>query len=519
MIQRSAVDAFLRRKLDNWLWMKQLKREDLLQEFKHYKVKPVFKGPEEPWLHQLVCFHIGMCNPEFLFLLDMGTGKTRIILHAITQAQREKKLKRALVTVNSQLTIDSWDTGIEKYSDLEPVIINSSTVEEKWEKLIAPTGDIAVIDYTGLHLALSKKIKQGKKGVLLRDDAKVKQLKKIYNFYDADESQELRNTDTLRYAIIRSLTKEMDFRYASTGTPMGRNPEDMFSQFLLVDHGETFSDTLGMFREAFFLKSSNGFGTEWVFDKRKDYLFNQFMQHRSIRYLEEECGDIPPRHEVPLKLDFTSEQREHYLHAVQGLISAGGKLSEMDNSYHRMRQIVAGYMHWRDEYGEHTVRLDNNPKLEMLRLLLEDSGNSKFVVSHEYTESGQMVADMLDELKIGYEWVYGGTKDKVAAKDRFIADRNKRVFLMNSEVGGTGIDGLQDVTRYLVFYESPTSPITRKQVIKRVSRSGQGKRTFIYDLILKKSIDIRVLEFIAEGNDLHKALVDGGAKVKQLLLI
>lgn len=518
MIKRSAVDAFLRRQLDSFLWMKKLTHEDIDAEFKQYKVKPVFKG-EESWLHQKICFHIGMCRPEFLFLLDMGTGKTRILLNLITQRLREKKLNRALVTVNSQLTIDSWDTAIIKYSDLEPVIINSSTTEEKWEKLIAPTGDIAVIDYTGLHLALSKKIKQGKKHVLLRDDAKVKQLKKIYNFYDADESQELRHTDTLRYAIIRSLTKEMDYRYASTGTPMGRNPEDMFSQFLLVDHGETFGDTLGMFNEAFFLKSSNGFGVEWIFDKRKEHLFNQFMQHRSIRYLEAECGDIPTCHPVPLKLDFTTEQREHYLNAVQGLINAGGKLSEMDNNYHRMRQIVAGYMHWHDEYGEHTVRFEHNTKLEMLRLLLEDSGNSKFVVSHEYTESGKMITEMLDELKIGYEWVWGGTKDKVAALNRFLADRSKRVWVMNSDVGGTGVDGLQGVVRYLVFYESPTSPIVRKQVIKRVHRSGQTKRTFIYDLIIKKSIDIRVLEFIAEGNDLHDALVDGGSKVKQLLLI
>ena len=518
MIKHSAVDDFLRRKLESFLWMKKLTHEDIDAEFKQYKVKPVFKG-EESWLHQKICFHIGMCRPEFLFLLDMGTGKTRILLNLITQRLREKKLKRALVTVNSQLTIDSWDTSIAKYSDLEPVIINSSTAEEKWEKLISPSGDIAVIDYTGLHLALSKKIKQGKKHVLLRDDAKVKQLKKIYNFYDADESQELRNTDTLRFAIIRALTKEFDYRYASTGTPMGRNPEDMFSQFLLVDHGETFSDTLGMFREAFFLKSSNGFATEWIFDKRKERLFNQFMQHRSIRYLEAECGDIPTCHPVSLKLDFTTEQREHYLQAVQGLINAGGKLSEMDNNYHRMRQIVAGYMHWHDEYGEHTVRFEHNVKLEMLRLLLEDSGSSKFVVSHEYTESGKMITEMLDELKIGYEWVWGGTKDKVAALHRFLTDRSKRVWVMNSEVGGTGTDGLQDVVRYLVFYESPTSPITRKQVIKRVHRAGQTKRTFIYDLIIKKSIDIRVLEFIAEGNDLHRALVDGGSNIKQLLLI
>ena len=518
MISKQAIAAFLRQPRDSWLWMKKLTREDLLADLNQMKVKPYFKT--EPWLHQLVCFRIGLACPQFLFLLDMGTGKTHILLNLITQRLREKKLQRALVTVNGQLTISSWGKAVEVHSDLEPILINSSSAEEKWEKLIAPTGDLTVIDYAGLNLALSKKVKQGTKQIWMRDDSKVEKLKKIYNFFVADESHEAKNTDTLRFAILRTLTKEMEYRYASTGTPMGRNPQDVFGQFLLVDHGETFSDTLGMFREAFFLQGLNNFGArEFTFNKKKEALFNEFMQHRSIRYADDECGDIPPCKIIQLTLDFTPEQREHYLNAVEGLISAGGKLSEMDNNYHRMRQIVAGYMHWTDQYGEHTVRFDRNIKLEMLKVLLEDSGNSKFVISHEYTESGRMITEMLDELKIGYEWVYGGTKDKVAAKDRFIADLSKRVFVMNSEVGGTGTDGLQDVVRYLVFYESPTSPITRKQVIKRVHRSGQSKRTFIYDLTIRGSIDKRVLDFIAEGNNLHDALVAGHLNVKQLLLL
>ena len=274
MIKRSAVDAFLRRKLDSFLWMKQLTHEDIEAEFKHYKVKPVFKGVES-WLHQKICFHIGMCRPEFLFLLDMGTGKTRILLNIMTQLLRESRLQRALVTVNGQLTISSWEKAVEVHSDLEPILINSSSHEEKWEKLIAPTGDLAVIDYAGLNMALSKKIKKGSKTVWLRDDAKVRQLKKIYNFFVADESHEAKSTETLRFAILRALTKDFEFRYASTGTPMGRNPEDVFGQFLLVDHGETFSDTLGMFREAFFLQGFNNWGArEYTFDKKKENLFN-----------------------------------------------------------------------------------------------------------------------------------------------------------------------------------------------------------------------------------------------------
>jgi SNF2 family DNA or RNA helicase len=129
-----------------------------------------------------------------------------------------------------------------------------------------------------------------------------------------------------------------------------------------------------------------------------------------------------------------------------------------------------------------------------------------------------MITELLESLGIQFEWIWGGCKDPINAVARFIGTPDKRVLVMNSEVGGTGTDGLQDVARYLVFYESPTSPITRKQVIKRVHRSGQKHRTFIYDLIIKDSIDIRVLDFIAEGHDLHAALIDGKVFNKQLLL-
>jgi SNF2 family DNA or RNA helicase len=251
---------------------------------------------------------------------------------------------------------------------------------------------------------------------------------------------------------------------------------------------------------------------------KKEKLFYDFMQNRSIRYTEDECGDIPKCQEIPLYVEFSTEQREHYLRAVEGLINAGGKFADIDNSYHKMRQIVAGFIHWDDEHGEHTIRLDDNPKMDMLEELLDSSGSAKIIISHEYTESGKMIAEKLTELGIDYEWVWGGSKDDIKAVERFKSQSSKRVFLMQSAVGSTGVDGLQDVARYMVFWESPTSPITRRQAIKRISRSGQLKRTFVYDLIIKNSIDIRVLEFIQQGRDIHEALVEGRSKSTSLLL-
>jgi hypothetical protein len=73
LINRQAINSYLDRDFDNFLWMKRLTREAIMRELNSLKVKPTFKT--EPWLHQLVCFYIGICNPRFLYLLDMGLGK------------------------------------------------------------------------------------------------------------------------------------------------------------------------------------------------------------------------------------------------------------------------------------------------------------------------------------------------------------------------------------------------------------------------------------------------------------
>ena len=114
IISKRAVDDYLNRDFNNYLWMKRLTRESILAELKQLRVPPVFKT--EPWLHQLVSFYIGLCEPRLLYLLDMGLGKSKIIQDLITQALREKKLKHALITVPRLINIESWG------DDMPPIL-------------------------------------------------------------------------------------------------------------------------------------------------------------------------------------------------------------------------------------------------------------------------------------------------------------------------------------------------------------------------------------------------------------
>lgn len=519
IISRQALREYLERDLDTFVWMKGLRRETILRELSYLRVRPKFKT--DPWLHQLVCFYIGICQPRFLFLLDMGLGKSKIVADLMTQRIRERKVRRALVTVPNVINMASWRDDLAKHSDLEPWTCDVENIEEKWERLANPQGDATIIDYQGLQNALCVRPKKGR-GKLKPDQRRIDHVRGIYDMVDMDESHKLKNHQNLWFSIMSSLTSTMPYVYANTGTVFGKNPEAMWSQFYLTDGGETFGENLGLFRSAFFGQHSDHFaGTVWTFNKRTTRELNRMMQHRSIRYDEAEVPelDLPKKVNHVIKLNMGDEQRQHYMRALEGLINAqnAGRPEDIDAPWTRMRQILSGYLIWKDKNGEHKVVFKENPKLDWTEQVLGEMGDSKVVICHYFTDTGELIADRLTKAGHGVLRLYGGTKDKQLVREQFMRDSRYQVLVMNTDTGGTGNDGLQDVARYMIYYESPSAPDTRKQVDKRLHRPGQRKRTFIYDPVLRRTIDQGILDDIAEGRDLFESVVNGRRLRQQLL--
>jgi len=143
----------------------------------------------------------------------------------------------------------------------------------------------------------------------------------------------------------------------------------------------------------------------------------------------------------------------------------------------------------------------------------------KVVVVTAYTPTLELISDALKHQNIKHVCLYGGTKDPLAARRQFMDDPKTKVFIMNAEAGGTGLDGLQKVARYMVLYESPCDPITRKQVLKRIHRPGQQQRTYFYDLVVKGSVDVKILSDVVNGVNFYSSVIDPtdlGKRLKSL---
>jgi hypothetical protein len=468
------------------------------------------------------CTCISVSNSDGLFLTRgaVVTHNSKILADLITQARRERKLEGAIIFVPRITNIDSWVEALLEHSDLEPWPIGSSDTEEKYERLLKPRGDVTLIDYQGFQLAMSKK-EPGKKKAnkLVPDDKKFKLIQRQYNFVGLDESHKLKGHDNLWFRLIDRITKTAEFCYATTGTLFGREVEDLWSQFRIVDQGETFGENLGLFRAGLFTSKMNAWkGTVYTFNPRMDRQLTKMLQHRSIRYDEDEVLDLPSKVGRMVSMEMGEEQREHYVRALEGMINSGDGTREMEACWLRMRQIISGYLAWTDQHGKHVLPFKHNPKLDALERLIDEMGDSKIVICYDYTETGRMIVERVKAMGLGYEWFYGGTQDQSASRKRFLTQPSCRVFVMNSEAGGTGNDGLQKVARYMVFYETPPSPTSRKQTEKRIHRPGQTGRTFIYDLVMRKSLDRPILDNIKKGSDLYLEVVNGKSKKRATYL-
>lgn len=515
MIHPQEVLRFLDRKLDSFAWIKRIPEKVLDQELERLGFQQADPNtlPLKP--HQKACIIICLANPQFALHLDMGTGKTRIILELMHHLYKNDNLPLILVLVPSEPAVFGWQDQISRWGIPFPChAIGNSSTAEKWEVFTKAESGFLVMTYPGMARMLSLSEKSKGKSRLVRDPKAVAKFTANINAIIYDESTESGSNGTVTFRLCRALSKKAYYRYALAGRPFGRDPQMLWTQQWLVDHGETLGGTLELFRGAFF-NASPGYwgGTEYKFKKKLEGKLAEILQHRSIAYASEECQNLPPVTHTIEKVRLPEDARSYYARAVEAIKKAKGNRVEINNQFLRLRQISSGFLGYRemlddtDEKGQKAeFWFAENPKRDrLLELIHEMPQDRKAIVFYEFTPSGQSVVQALAKEKIKAGWLWSGTKDSQALLRQFDSDPAMRVLVVNWRVGSMALN-LQ-IANYNIMYETPVSPIKRDQAEKRTFREGQLRPGFLIDLVCRGTVDERILSMLAEGEDLFEALV------------
>jgi SNF2 family DNA or RNA helicase len=509
MINKKVVKAFLARPMDNHDWLKKLKHLELLKEFES-EISNV-KGFSNLWVHQLVSLCCIFAYDRFMLHLDMGGGKTLISLFSILVRKVAEENPKAIVFVPYISSVDTWIEECKKHTpDLRLVALLGTTVENL-RKLEEKDGDVFVICYASSVAMLSEQHPK-RKGWTIDP----KRTRKVFEGFDTiilDEIHKCSNVSSLTYRMCRAVSAQCEYAIGLTGTPFGKDVEDIWSQFYLIDFGDTLGETKGLFQEAFFTQKLNFFTgfKEYKFDKTKMPLLKKMVKHNSIHYDSTEMHDLPPKRYIKHSLPLPTAMEGYVSIAAAKLISylKSGNMKNAEISYLQLRQLSSGFMTVDGQNNDKIkVSFDTNPKLDYLEEKIDSMpSTSKMVVFHHFIHTNQLISERLTKLKIKHARVWSGQKKVIEELRRFREDPKCKILILNDMSGSSSLN-LQHAN-YMFFFEQPDNPITRQQGEKRVWRAGQQHPVTYIDPFMEGTVDERIFYSNCQGKKLLDQLLKG----------
>lgn len=519
MISKKSIKKFLERKLRSFDWIKNYKKDDLINELATLKPKPRF-GKITPWLHQMACFLIMLEVKRFMLNLDMGSGKTLSILMLLMYRKQRGEKPRAIVFVPYLTSIVTWIDEVEdKAPNLKLVPLLGSSTENL--AALQSEADLFVMCYQSAVAMVSQPVYSTKR----RKDVwnfRAADVRKIFADFDMlvmDEIHRCRSPSSLTYRMCRAIAKQVDWSFGLTGTPFGKKVLALWPQYFLIDFGKTLGQSQEFFKAVFFREETNYWGGYDIkFKKRMKPDLRRMIKNCSIHYSIDELHDMPKKVYVQKNLPAPPDSEAYckkFIEHINSTVQTKGKGSykEVQSSYLKLRQLSSGFMTLTgDDKDKIQIEFKENPKLEALIDLIESMPSGrKMVVFHHFVYTNQLISRKLKELKIGHARIWGGARDPIGQLRKFKDDANCNILVINDQSGSSSLN-LQ-MANYLVFFEQPDDPIIRQQAERRVWRPGQLRRCLIYDLLVRQTKDHALHKANKEGEILLKSIIAGHRKL------
>jgi SNF2 family DNA or RNA helicase len=467
-----------------------------------------------PWQHQLDAIERAKDMKDFGLLFEMGTGKTgtaiNILRHKYTVGSR---VMRTLVLC-PLIVCYNWKEEFAKHSKIEPdrIVILTGTPEQRKKKFAR-----AKERYNGNFICITNYDKLVDNREV--NGRKVNCSEDLQRFLEwgvevlvADESHKCKDLTSHRTKAVLKLARAARHKYILTGTPILNGPEDLFSQFLILDDGQTFGEDFWNFKLRYMedqnakWKGKPGYFPKWTIKAGSLDEINSRIYTRAMRVTKDECLDLPPVVRKHVYVGMSGEQERLYKEMRDEFITFLGSdacvATMAITKALRLMQIASGYV--KVESGKE-IQLKNTPKMEALKELLEDSGGSKVIVWAVFKENYAQIRRVCDALKIKYVEVTGETHDKFAAVEQFNTDPETTLLLGNPGAGGIGIN--LTVSNRSIHYSRNFSLDHDLQARSRNHRGGSEihKKITQIDLITQGTIEEAIVRRLENKEDISEA--------------
>lgn len=324
---------------------------------------------------------------------------------------------------------------------------------------------------------------------------------KTFFYVILDEAQYIKNAGAAAAKSVKTL--KAAHRFALTGTPIENRLSEMWSIFDFLMPG--------------FLYGRKEFEKKWEVPITKSHDADASTQLRKMtspfilrRKKEEVLKDLPAKLEEVRYVQIEGEQQKLYDAQVLRLKNA---LGEWEIPGQKMR-VFAELTRIRQICCDPSLLFENylgeSAKRQALKGLIRQAldGGHRILLFSQFTSMLALLEQDLKEEGISYYLLTGSTpKEKRIQMVHAFNEGAVPIFLISLKAGGTGLNLTgADV---VIHYDPWWNVAAQNQATDRAHRIGQTRQVTVYRLIIKDTIEERILELQNTKRDLAESILEG----------
>ena len=453
-----------------------------------------YKFKTKPYAHQLTALEKSWNKETYAYFMEMGTGKTKVLIDNLAMLYDKGKVDGALI-VAPKGVIGTWYKQ-EIPNHLPDHIENLSVM---WQSLITKKQkdnlDRLFKLEEKLHiLIMNVEALSTSKGT----EFATRFLNSHKTLMAIDESTTIKNSSAKRTKNILALSKYAKYRRIMTGSPVTKNPLDLYSQCEFLSPWLLNFQSFYAFRNRYAeMKTihARGRSIQVVHKFQNIGELSDKLKNFSYRVLKEDCLDLPDKIYIKRNVALTSEQLKLYqqMKTMALAILNGKQVTSVTvlTQLMRLHQITCG--HFTADDGT-TQLVKNNRITELMDVLEEVEGKAIIWANyqHDITNIIKAVVEEYDEGSIVDYYGLTPQEDRQENIQKFQNDPNCRFLIGTPQTGGYGIT--LTAANTVIYYSNGYDLEKRLQSEDRAHRIGQKKSVTYVDLIAEKTVDEKIVK-------------------------
>ena len=411
--------------------------------------------------------------------LDMGMGKTVIVLTALQRLFESFAFKKVLIIAPKRVALHTWPDEIRLWDHITMRFTNLSGTPAV---RAAKTYDSAPIHI--INRELVPWLVQAR-----RTDWP-------YDVVVIDESSSFKSPSAKRFKELRKVLPHVERRILMTGTPAANSYLDLWSQLFLIDGGERLLKAFSKYRSKYF--ESDYMEYNWWLRPGAKKVIQDKIKDVCMRLAAKDYLSLPDRINVEVRVHLPPAAKKIYTTMEEQFIleTSEEKIPILFAAalVNKMLQCANGAVY---TDADKTTEIIHDEKLDALESIVEECAGSPVLVAYTYQSDLERIRKRFPKV--------------VDIREKGAVEKWCRgeipLLAAHPAASGHGLN-LQAGGNHMVWFGLPWSLELYDQMNARLHRQGQDKPVYIYHIVADGTADETVLASLGDKHLNQAELLD-----------